>query len=124
MERLILHGSAPSVNHMYQNARVGRRLIKVMKPKAKEWFEETALQAMLWRSKNKWSTTSGKVIVRLWYYFPDERRRDTHNTLKALLDALESGGIYVDDKTALPQIMDYEVDRKNPRIEIEFEKVV
>ncbi|MCG7385069.1 RusA family crossover junction endodeoxyribonuclease [Paenibacillus sp. ACRRY] len=124
MERLILLGSAPSVNHMYQNTRIGRRLIKVMKPKAKEWFEEAALQAMLWRSKNMWPTTSGKVIVRLWYFFPDNKRRDTHNTLKALLDALESGGIYEDDKTALPQIMDYEVDKKNPRIEIEFEKVV
>jgi crossover junction endodeoxyribonuclease RusA len=124
MERLILNGTAPSVNHMYQNARIGRRLIKVMKPKAKEWFEEAALQALLWRSKNKWPTTSGKVIVRLWYFFPDNKRRDTHNTLKALLDALESGGIYADDKTALPRIMDYEVDKKNPRIEIEFEKFV
>lgn len=121
MNRLILPGIAPSVNHMYQNARVGRRTIKVLKPKARAWFEETTLLANLWRTKNKWPTAKGKVIVRLWYYFPDSRRRDTHNTLKALLDALEDGLIYEDDKLALPQIMDYEIDRKNPRIEIEFE---
>jgi crossover junction endodeoxyribonuclease RusA len=121
MDRLILPGTAPSVNHMYQNAKVGRRTIKVLKPKARAWFEETTLHANLWRTKNKWPTANGKVIVRLWYYFPDARRRDTHNTLKALLDALEDGLIYEDDKLALPRIMDYEIDRKNPRIEIEFE---
>jgi crossover junction endodeoxyribonuclease RusA len=121
MDRLILPGTAPSVNHMYQNAKVGRRTIKVLKPKARSWFEETTLHANLWRTKNKWPTANGKVIVRLWYYFPDARRRDTHNTLKALLDALEDGLIYEDDKLALPRIMDYEIDRKNPRIEIEFE---
>lgn len=95
--------------------------MKVLKPAVKAWFDETTLLANLWRSKNRWRTPKGKVIVRLWYYFPDKRRRDTHNTLKALLDALESAQIYEDDKLALPQIMDYEIDRKNPRIEIEFE---
>lgn len=120
MDRLILPGTAPSVNHMYQNTG-GKRRMKVLKPKAKAWFDETTLLANLWRTKNKWPTANGKVIVRLWYYFPDARRRDTHNTLKALLDALENGLIYEDDKLALPRIMDYEIDRKNPRIEIEFE---
>lgn len=95
--------------------------MKILKPKAQAWFDETTLLANLWRTKNNWPTAKGKVIVRLWYFFPDARRRDTHNTLKALLDALENGLIYEDDKLALPRIMDYEIDRKNPRIEIEFE---
>lgn len=121
--RLILFGTAPSVNHMYQNADVGGRRIKVLNEVAQAWFDETTVRANNWRIKNKWSTTTGKVIVRLWYFFPDKRRRDTHNTLKALLDALEAGRIYEDDKLALPRIMDYEIDRKNPRIEIEFEEL-
>ncbi|GAB6926027.1 hypothetical protein JCM10914A_56110 [Paenibacillus sp. JCM 10914] len=121
MNRLIIPGTAPSVNHMYQNAKVGRRMMKVLKPKARAWFDEAVLHTNVWRNKYRWSTANEKVIVRLWYYFPDARRRDTHNTLKALLDALEDGCIYEDDKLALPQIMDYEIDRKNPRIEIEFE---
>ncbi|OMF17203.1 endodeoxyribonuclease RusA [Paenibacillus amylolyticus] len=124
MERLILPGKAPSVNHMYKNAMVRGRRMKVKTPIAEAWFEETILHATVWRNKNRWSTATGKVIVRLWYFFPDKRRRDTHNTLKPLMDALEDAGIYEDDQTALPQIMDYEVDRKNPRIEIEFEKIV
>ncbi|MNJ25681.1 endodeoxyribonuclease RUS [compost metagenome] len=124
MNRLILPGTAPSVNHMYNNAYVRGRRMKVLKPEAQAWFDDTTYRAIQWRKSNKWDTEPGKVIVRLWFFFPDKRRRDTHNALKALLDALEDGGIYADDKTALPQIMDYQVDRQNPRIEIEFERVV
>lgn len=123
MDRLILHGKAPSVNHMYINAMVGRRRMKVLNPEARKWVDYTVVQANLWRARNKWSTAKGKVIVRLWFYFPDKRKRDTHNALKALLDALEDALIYENDKNALPQIMDFEVDRDNPRIEIEIEKV-
>jgi len=39
------------------------------------------------------------------------------------MDALEDAGIYVDDRWALPRIMDFEVDKANPRVEMEFEIV-
>lgn len=123
-ERLILTGTAPSVNHMYRNVmRKGRRC-RVLTDRAQAWVEETIMKSVIWRNRNHWSMATGKVVVRIWYYFPDKKRRDTHNTLKALLDALEAACIYEDDKYALPQIMDYQVDIHNPRIEIEFEKVV
>lgn len=124
MTRLILQGTAPSVNHMYKNAVQGKRRMRVMTDVAQAWYDETFLRANHWRLRNKWSTASDKVIVRLWFFFPDKRRRDTHNALKALLDALEDAKIYEDDKNALPRIMDWEIDRENPRIEIEFERVV
>ncbi|WP_068505906.1 RusA family crossover junction endodeoxyribonuclease [Paenibacillus kribbensis] len=122
MERLILPGLAPSVNHMYRNAMVRGRRLRIKTKVAEQWFSDTILRAKVWQRKNEWSTATGKVAVRLWFYFPDKRRRDTHNALKALLDALEDAGMYEDDKMALPQIIDFEIDRKNPRIEIEFEK--
>ncbi|WP_059050014.1 RusA family crossover junction endodeoxyribonuclease [Paenibacillus senegalimassiliensis] len=123
MSRLILPGTAPSVNHMYNNAYVKGRRMKVIKKSAKEWLEDATFRSIQWRMENKWPTASGKVAVRLWFFLPDKRRRDTHNGLKGLLDALEDGGIYADDKLALPQVMDFSVDRNNPRIEIEFEVV-
>ncbi|OAB36991.1 endodeoxyribonuclease RusA [Paenibacillus macquariensis subsp. defensor] len=123
MKRLILYGTAPSVNHMYKNVKVGRRSMKVLSPVAQKWVNDTITQAIVWRNKNEWSTSKGKVIVRLWFYFPDKRKRDTHNGLKALLDALEDALIYENDRYALPWVMDFETDKANPRIEIEFEKV-
>lgn len=118
--RLIIPGVLPSVNHMYRNARVGNRNVRVLSPEAERWARTIDIQATVWRVGEKWKTATGKVIVRLWYYWPDNRKRDTHNTLKLLLDVLESAGIYDNDKNALPQIMDWEVDRKYPRVEIEF----
>lgn len=120
MKRLVLLGTAPSVNHMYANTKFGKR---VLKKGAKEWYNDVIWSARLWSRQNNWSTATEKVIVRLWFYFPDNRKRDTHNALKALLDALEDAQIYSNDRYALPQIVDWQVDRDNPRIEIEFEKV-
>lgn len=54
------------------------------------------------------------------YFFPDARRRDTHNTFKILFDAIERGGLYKDDKDILPRVMDFEIDRENPRVELKF----
>lgn len=87
------------------------------------WFDDTVIIATQWRNKTGWKTSHHKTIVRLWYYFPDYRRRDTHNTLKILMDALEDAQIFVDDKWAMPQIQDFTIDRANPRVEIEFEAI-
>lgn len=121
MNRLILPGLIPSVNHQYENKTIKGRRMRVLTLDAAKWEHDTILLAKHWRQKNKWSTATGKIILRLWYYFPDARQRDTHNTLKLLLDALESAGIYENDRFALPQIMNWEIDRQNPRTEIEFE---
>lgn len=121
VDRLILPGTVPSVNHMYRNAVVRGRRIRVKTDKAESYYAGLIALTRYWMRTNGWKTTSGKVVLRLWFYFPDNKRRDSHNALKILLDGLEDAGIYKDDKTALPRIMDYEVDRKNPRVEIEFE---
>lgn len=113
----------PSVNHMYVNGRIGHRLSRILSSSAKHWMKSAVETTQKWREFNDWKTQNDKTIVYLWYYFPDHRRRDTHNTLKILMDALEEAGIYEDDKYALPRIMDYVVNKDNPRIEIEFEKV-
>lgn len=108
---------------MYRNARVKNRNMRVLTDVAHAWYEETVLTANIWRRRNRWETAQGKTIVRLWFFFPDRRKRDTHNGLKLLLDALEDAGIYENDQYALPRIMDFEIDRQNPRIEIEFEEM-
>lgn len=130
--RLIIPGTAPSVNHMYVNRLVGyidkrgkpnKRRIKILSQEAETYQNMATLLAKSWRQKNKWSTAQGKVIVNLWYYWPDNVKRDTNNTLKLLLDVLEDAGIYANDYYALPRVIDFEVDKKNPRVEIEFEEV-
>lgn len=62
-----------------------------------------------------------KVRCKMWFYFPDARNRDTHNTLKLLLDAIEAGGLYHNDRYVLITIVDFDVDKINPRVELEME---
>jgi len=104
----------PSINHMYANAYIKGRSIKVYTQQANAWRQQ-ALYILRPRIKR---TIDEKVIIELYYYFPDARRRDTHNTLKILCDVLEEAGLVTDDRYLLPRVMNYEIDRQNPRIEI------
>lgn len=106
---------------MYKDKWIRGRKYRVKTDDAETWEEMCIILTKQWINYNKWIQTSEKVIVRIWFYWKDNRRRDTHNCLKLLLDSLQKAGVYHDDQTALPQIMDYEVNKKNPRIEIEFE---
>jgi crossover junction endodeoxyribonuclease RusA len=132
MQQLVLPEIPPSVNHMYQNRLVGYRdgnyehktkRMRVYTPEAQRWFDNTVILTNIWRNKNKWSTEKGKIIVKLWFFFPSGKHIDTHNGLKALLDAFEDALIYENDKNALPWIMDFEVDKQNPRLVVEFERM-
>jgi len=110
----------PSVNHMYVITKIKGKVIKVYNKKANKWYEESLYKIMLFKQRTKWQKVDTKLIVNLNFYYPDNRRRDSHNMLKILLDVFEEAGIYTDDKLALPRIMDYEIDKKEPRVEIEF----
>ena len=105
----------PSVNHMYQAAGRGRRLTK----QAMEYIrtaQDTVKKAI---RKQGWKKDKDHVwyVMDLYYYFPDKRRRDSHNTLKLLTDCLE-GLLYKNDYFLLPRIQYVCLDRSNPRLEI------
>ena len=63
-----------------------------------------------------------KVIVRIWVFWKSNQRRDTDNIMKLLLDAMKEIAFW-DDRMALPQVMDFAVDKENPRIEVELEEM-
>jgi len=41
---------------------------------------------------------SGRLAVRVWLHPPTKARRDIDNSLKALLDAMQAAGVYLDDE--------------------------
>ena len=105
----------PSVNHMYQAAGRGRRLTK----QAMEYIrtaQDTVKKAI---RKQGWKKDKDHVwyVMDLYYYFPDKRIRDSHNTLKLLTDCLE-GLLYKNDYFLLPRIQYVCLDRSNPRLGI------
>lgn len=122
MNRLILP-LPPSVNHAYRNYRhkSGRRM-RVPTRDAEKFKTEASWRAIEWRQKNGWTIPGEKqkVIVRMWVWWKSGQRRDTDNTFKLTLDSL-TGVLYVDDHMCLPRVMDFGVDKQNPRLEIEIE---
>jgi crossover junction endodeoxyribonuclease RusA len=81
----------PSINHYYQLVR--RRLIL---SEAAEVFraEVARVVAQRWISP---PCLTGRLIVEITWHAPDERARDIDNPTKALLDALQHAGMYVND---------------------------
>ena len=110
----------PSVNHCYINIGHGaKRLSKF----AEQWVDDAKDIAIKQAKKQGWKMVEGeKVVVEIWTYFPDRRRRDTHNGSKVMLDALE-GIITNDDRYILPRYMDVSVDKENPRVELKCYKL-
>ncbi|WDI05053.1 RusA family crossover junction endodeoxyribonuclease (plasmid) [Paenibacillus urinalis] len=111
-------GFYPSVNHIYENT--GRGGKKLTKP-AEDLFEKWHALAYAWSLKNDWKmTTKDKVVLELTAYFPDEKKRDTHNVFKLMMDALE-GVIYKNDHYALPRVKDFHYLEKDSGIQPYFE---
>lgn len=120
--RIVVPGLPPSVNHMYVRRRMKcGKVINALTNEAKAWVDEATICAKLAANKAQWDCVANgtKVIVNLWFYWPDLHRRDTHNSIKAMLDAWE-GVVYENDQYALPRIMDWQIDKQNPRIEAEI----
>lgn len=62
------------------------------------------------------------VVVTIDAYYPDLRRRDIDNVLKAPLDALTAAGMWDDDSQVQAlSIRKAGLDKHNPRLEITLE---
>jgi crossover junction endodeoxyribonuclease RusA len=121
--RFVIPGTPPSVNHMYvrfldRKGRVHRRPSR----EAERWKEAIAWAARAAKLRHGWRCVpSGrKVVVKIWVFWPDNRRRDSDNIWKILLDGLK-GQLFEDDRWVLPRVMDWQVDRQYPRVEVEVE---
>jgi crossover junction endodeoxyribonuclease RusA len=109
-----------SVNSMYLMNRK-RGLTK----KAKQWFSTAQYIARCECEKQGFEMDSGNVwyIANIDFYFGDMIKKDSHNYLKLMLDALENI-VYKNDYFVKPRINIVELDRKRPRVEIRIKAEV
>lgn len=108
----------PSVNHMYQTGPTGG---KMMTDPAKVLFVECQDLVELEMKIQNWQPLyKTKVVADLWFYYPDNLRRDSHNMFKFLFDTMD--GIMIDDdRWILPRVQNIIVDPDTkPRIEVKI----
>lgn len=122
--RLTLPLPPAGVNHAYMNvvrktAGGKRYSARKLTPEAEFWKENAGYLALAAMKKAGLSPIERKkfsVDMKLW--FRDKRSQvDGDGIQKLPLDALKKI-VYSDDKFALPRVLDYEFDEKEPRIEM------
>ncbi len=111
--RIELDEAPISTQHVYGNRAFGKRVIRYLTTKGKEYKGKITTKAIIAAKKAgliyPWDVD---VSMKIQLKFKDKRRRDIDNYNKLLLDALE-GVIYVDDK----QICDLEISKASDCIE-------
>ena len=101
----------PSVNHMYYGN--GR-----LKREARDYIRDAratinqAIDEQDWIKQPDCTWFYADIEV----YFPDRRRRDSHNLLKLFMDVLQPS-VFQDDYYCMPRIQKVKYDKGNPRIE-------
>jgi Holliday junction resolvase RusA-like endonuclease len=84
-------------------------------------YAKQAIGAEITVAKRQIKRIRGAVALNVLFYFPDKRKRDIDNCLKALLDCCT--GILYDDDSQITTLHVYKfIDRINPRTIIKIEE--
>ena len=84
----------PSTNTLHRNARIGNRQATLLSEKGRAYFDAAAYEVIRQRDGAKFS---GPVAVEITLHAPTRRSIDIDNRIKATLDAMTHGGLWVDD---------------------------
>lgn len=82
--------------------------------------------ACLWQIRAPPAPISARVNVRCVYYMATRRRVDLANLIEATTDILVKASVLADDNSQIVAAHDgsrVELDRENPRVEIEIEEM-
>ena len=83
-------------------------------------------QSCLWQIRAPPEPISARVNVRCVYYMATRRKVDLANLIEATCDILVTAGVLADDNSKIVAAHDgsrVELDRKQPRVEIEIEEM-
>lgn len=106
-----------SKNHAF----IYRRGAKIPKASTNQFKAKTNQQLVKLMKDEGWKEEKSHVwyYLDLYFYFPDKRRRDSHNSIEVLMDSIQES-LVADDYYVLPRVQLVELDRMNPRLECVF----
>ncbi|MDD3414837.1 MAG: RusA family crossover junction endodeoxyribonuclease [Lachnospiraceae bacterium] len=107
----------PSINHAYFYK--GGKKIKTKTTRDYETIVKKIAIDLLEDNNAEMFPDKTKLVMDMTYYFPDHIKRDTHNTFKIPLDAMEKI-LYKDDYWVLPRIKDFIVEKGRREVYIEL----
>lgn len=110
MKTFEIKTTPPSINGMYRG---GRRFLT---KKGKATKDGISMEIL---SQRNFEPMKGDIAMNVLFYFPDKRKRDIDNCLKALLDCC-TGLLYLDDSQIVELHVYKQIDSKNPRTVIQI----
>lgn len=120
--KIILYGDPRTKKNSARILRSGAGRPFVAPSAAFEAYQESCL----WQIKRPHSPISARVNVRCVYYMKTARRVDLANLIEATCDILVKARVLEDDNSKIVAAHDgsrVEIDRKQPRVEIEIEEM-
>ena len=117
---------------LYGDPRTKKNSVRIMRKRSGAPFVAPSAQfekyqtGCLWQIKRPHSPISARVNVRCVYYMKTARRVDLANLIEATTDILVKAHVLEDDNSKIVAGHDgsrVELDRKNPRVEIEIEEM-
>lgn len=99
------------------------RVKRVPSTDTADFKRTTGYLAKAWMRQAAWQMPPAKapVIERVWIWWPDGRKHDPANIFKVLHDSLK-GIVVPDDDQLWPQVWGVAIDRRDPRVEVAFER--
>jgi crossover junction endodeoxyribonuclease RusA len=109
----------PSDNHSHVLTWTAGAPVRRRTRATRRWQAQAAVVLTAWARQAGWTVPPAGtwVVLDVWVWWPDQRRRDAGNLLKVLDDAC-IGAIVTDDRWLLPRIQGVAVDRAAPRVEV------
>ena len=83
----------PSLNQYYRNITIGGRARTLISESGRRYRD--VVNSLVAETKTK--RLEGDLAIEIEAWFPDKRKRDLDNTLKATLDSLTHAGVWNDD---------------------------
>jgi len=114
---ITIKGNPVSDNHLYGHRAFGKRVIKYMTARGKE-YKALCLSSI----PEPFECVSVDLAVSIKIFFGDRRKRDIQGHLKALIDSF-NGVIYKDDSQITVLYVTKEYDKENPRVEINWKSI-
>lgn len=102
-----------------ERPRFNRATGKVYTPKATKVYEQKVVAEAL---AARCPLHRGHLAVSIALFWPDKRRRDVDNGVKAILDGL-NGRAWRDDAQIVQLLVTKRYDKENPRAEVVIEEV-
>lgn len=118
-----ISGSVPSKSNCYGVGKIGNRCSMYKTKKLKDYEKLFGYQIQEFKHKSKIELPVDSEFMATILVTYENKRSDLDNSLKIILDCLQSFGVIKNDNLCYRLEVHKRIDKNNPMVEIEIERI-